>query len=158
MKKARIAPGPSCLLVRKGGLEPPRYCYRQPLELEDVVTVDGRPRKIAVGCHASWPTVAHRRRASWRRLQILAERTRRGRPALTLKRARRFGSPEQGSHLGGQGRFAQARAIRARVLVVVEDHDERTTAGPWVQRLQQPDVTVAIDESFYRAHDVLRVA
>ena len=34
---------------------------RQPFKLEDVVTVDGRPRKTGVGCHASWPTVAHRR-------------------------------------------------------------------------------------------------
>ena len=34
---------------------------RQPFKLEDVVTVDGRPRKTGVGCHASWPTVAHKR-------------------------------------------------------------------------------------------------
>ena len=46
------------------GLEPPRCCYRQPLNLEDVVTVDGRPQKTGVGCHASWPTVAHGERAS----------------------------------------------------------------------------------------------
>ena len=31
------------------GLEPPRYCYRQPLKLEDVVIDAGRPRKIGVG-------------------------------------------------------------------------------------------------------------
>jgi len=62
-------------LVRKGGLEPPRYCYRQPLKLEEAVADDGRPRKIGVGRHASWPLRAVRTRLSRPGLQILAKRT-----------------------------------------------------------------------------------
>ena len=37
-------------LVRKGGFEPPRYCYRQPLKLKAVNVDQSRPRKIGVGC------------------------------------------------------------------------------------------------------------
>ncbi len=137
--------GDSCRLPEfpKGGPEPPRYCYRQPLKLEDIVTVDGRPRKIGVGCHASWPTVALRRRASWRRLQILAERTSRGRPALTLKRARRFGSPEQGSHLGGQGRDLDRGDLPYDAVVhfgipVNPDVAERDEAGAGARPAKHP--------------------
>ena len=66
---------PQAMAGCQGGLEPPRYCFRQRLKIEDVVNDDGRPLKIGVGCHASWPTKAHEGRASWRRLQILAKRT-----------------------------------------------------------------------------------
>ena len=40
-------------MVRKGGLEPPRYCYRQPLKPEEVEDERSRPRSIGVGCHLS---------------------------------------------------------------------------------------------------------
>jgi hypothetical protein len=42
-------------LVRKGGLEPPRYCYRQPLKLKPVNADQSRPRKIGVGYPSSFP-------------------------------------------------------------------------------------------------------
>ena len=56
-------------------LEPPRYCSRQPLKLEEAVADDGRPRKIGVGRHASWPLRAVRTLQSRPGLQILAKRT-----------------------------------------------------------------------------------
>ena len=40
----------------------------RPRQCEDVVTDDGRPRKIGIGCHASWSPVAHGGRASRRPL------------------------------------------------------------------------------------------
>ena len=40
----------------------------RPRQFEDVVTDDGRPRKIGIDCHASWSPVAHGGRASRRPL------------------------------------------------------------------------------------------
>jgi hypothetical protein len=48
MRSARGKPSEGdsaiCLLVRKGGLEPARYCYRQPLKLDDLVRAGGLTR------------------------------------------------------------------------------------------------------------------
>ena len=41
-------------VVRKGGLEPPRYCYRQPLKLNRVEADRSRPRKTGVGFLIRW--------------------------------------------------------------------------------------------------------
>ncbi len=42
-------------MVRKGGLEPPRSCERQPLKPEEIEDDRSRSRQIGVGCHASVP-------------------------------------------------------------------------------------------------------
>jgi hypothetical protein len=59
-------------MVRKGGLEPPRYCYRQPLKPEEIENERSRSRRIGVGCHASVPFGDVRGRLSRHGLQILA--------------------------------------------------------------------------------------
>jgi len=44
-RRRQTAPAPMC---GKGGLEPPRYCYRQPLKLKPVMADQSRRRKIGV--------------------------------------------------------------------------------------------------------------
>jgi hypothetical protein len=43
-------------VVRKGGLEPPRPCGHKLLRPRPVTADQSRPRKVGVGCPASFPT------------------------------------------------------------------------------------------------------
>ena len=79
-------------LVRKGGLEPPRPCGRQPLKHEEIAAERSRPRNIGVGCHSSGRVEAIRSRLSPHGLQILA-RHRPERDVVTFPDRQRITKP-----------------------------------------------------------------
>ena len=70
----------------KGGFEPPRYCYRQPLKLKSRTATESRPRRTEVGFLTAQPIQAERGCPSRWRCTTVA---RRGVPALELRRQRR---------------------------------------------------------------------
>ena len=71
MSEASVEPWPS-RMVRKGGLEPPRSCERQPLKPDGTEADRSRPRKTGVGWRVSRASEAARGGPCRLRLHVLA--------------------------------------------------------------------------------------
>jgi hypothetical protein len=74
-------------VVRKRGLEPPRYCYRQPLKLKPATVDQSRPRTIGIGCLLSFLTGVARSHLRPSGLQILARVVREFTTAAAARRS-----------------------------------------------------------------------